>query len=452
MMLNDCIAAISTPVGVGALAIVRMSGEGCLEILDRFFRGESSSLDIKGRGILVGKICESGSEREIDKVVVSVFRGPGSYTGEDMAEICCHGGRYRPMVSLEECLKGGARMAKEGEFTRRAFLNGKLDLIQAEAVAGMIEATTKRAHWLAVDQLERLLSREISSLRDEIKGLTTLLEYEIDFPGEDETGAVGVREKAEAVRMKVQGLLETWREGSISTQGAVVVIAGRPNVGKSSLFNLMAKRSRAIVTPHPGTTRDAIEQEVSLSGLLVRLVDTAGLRETKDDVERIGVEVSRKYLAGADIVLFLVDALRGVQQEDRAFLDEVQGKEVILVLNKTDLGKKKELEEEVFGEEPVFLSTKTGEGFEVLKDRILATALGGTERGGPAITTMRQKRGLEDALAGMERVLDGIRDGLSPEYIVEDLRWSMRALGELIGAVPTEEVLEEIFSQFCVGK
>jgi tRNA modification GTPase len=450
-MLNDPIAAISTPVGIGALAVVRMSGEGCLEIIDRLYKGENSPLNIKKRGILIGRIYGSKSEVEIDEVVVSIFRGPGSYTGEDMVEITCHGGRYIPIAILEECLREGARMAEGGEFTRRAYLNGKLDLIQAEAVCGMIQATTKRAHRLAVDQLEKLLSLEISTLREEIKALATLLEYEIDFPGEEEFDAAGTKEKAAEIRLRIKSLLETWKEGSISTEGAVVVIAGLPNVGKSSLFNLMAKRARAIVTPHPGTTRDAIEQEISLSGLLVRLVDTAGLRETEDDVERIGVEVSRNYLSGADIVLFLVDTERGVRQEDRTFLKEMKDKDVIVVMNKVDRVKKRS-EDKVQGRKPVYLSTKTGEGFEELKEKILVTALGGAERSGPAITTMRQKTGIEDALAGLDRMLDGIGNDLSAEYLVEDLRTSVRALGELIGAIPTEEILEEIFSRFCVGK
>ncbi len=450
-MLNDPIAAISTPAGVGALAVVRMSGEGCLEVLDRLFKGKNSPMDIKNREILVGRIYESRSEVEIDEVVVSIFRSPGSYTGEDMVEITSHGGRYIPRAILEECLRGGARLAERGEFTRRAFLNGKIDLIQAEAISGMIQATTKRAHRLAVDQLEKILSQEISDLREELKGLAALLEYEIDFPGEEEFDPAGVKEKAAEIRLRIKDLLETWKEGSISTEGAVIVIAGLPNVGKSSLFNMMAKRERAIVTPHPGTTRDAIEQEISLSGLLVRLVDTAGLRETEDDVERIGVEVSRNYLTGADIVLFLVDAERGVRKEDRTFLKEMKDKDVIIVINKTDLVKKGS-EEEVYGKVPVHLSTKTGDGFEVLKEKILTTALGGAERSGPAITTMRQKRGIEEALDGLDRMMVGIRNGLSAEYLAEDLRVSTRALGELIGAIPTEEVLEEIFSRFCVGK
>ncbi len=451
-MLTDCIAAISTPMGTGALAIVRMSGSGSFDIADKIFRGMVSPLDIRGRDILVGAIHETESGREIDRVVLSVFRGPGSYTGEDMVEITCHGGRYLPTAILEECLRRGARSAEAGEFTRRAFLNGKLDLIQAEAISGMIEASTRRAHRLAVDQLDRLLSREISSLAERLRELLARIEYEIDFPEEESVGTSEIAERAADVWKRIRDLLESWKEGSVSTDGALVVIAGRPNVGKSSLFNLMAKRTRAIVTPHPGTTRDAIEQEVSLSGLLVRLVDTAGLRETGDAVEKMGVEVSRKYLEGADIVLFLIDATEGIRQEDEKFLEEMRGRDLIIAANKIDLLESRDGLEPVMGVTPHDLSTKTGEGFEGLKEKIVEVALGGPERDGPTITTLRQKRGLEEALVGLDRLLGGIRETVSAEYLAEDLRFSIRALGELVGEISTEEILEEIFSRFCVGK
>lgn len=451
-MLTDCIAAISTPMGTGALAIVRMSGGDCLEIADSFFTGDASPLDVGRREILIGAVHDLQSGREIDRVVMSIFRGPGSYTGEDMVEITCHGGRYIPGAILEECLRGGARPAEGGEFTRRAFLNGKLDLIQAEAVSAMIEATTRRAHRLAVDQLDRLLSKEISSLAEKLKELLARIEYDIDFPEEEAAGPEEIVKRTANVRERIDDLLESWKEGSVSTDGAVVVIAGRPNVGKSSLFNLMAKRTRAIVTPHPGTTRDAIEQEISLYGLLARLVDTAGLRETKDVVERIGVEVSRKYLDGADIILFLIDATEGIQTEDERFLEEMAGRDVIVAANKVDLLENRCGIEPVLGTMPHLLSTKTGEGFEELKEKIVNVALGGVEREGPIITTLRQKRCLEEARAGLDRMMAGIREPLSAEYLAEDLRISIRALGELIGEISTEEILEEIFSRFCVGK
>ena len=449
--MNDCIAAISTPIGVGALAIVRMSGPGSVEIVGRIFRGSSSPLDTTRLSVMVGRIIDLKTGREIDEVVLTIFRGPESYTGEDMAEICCHGGRYIPTAILELCLREGARAAGGGEFTRRAFLNGKLDLVQAEAVVAMIEATTERAHRLAIDQLERALSREIGSLREELVELMARLEYDIDYSDEEGADKAEVGRRIERARERIRSLIETWREGSLSTEGAVVVIAGRPNVGKSSLFNMMARRMRAIVSPHPGTTRDAIELEVSLSGLRVRLVDTAGLRETEDAVERIGVEVSRNYLEGADIVLFLVDAVDGFQAEDERFLSGMKDKDVIFVVNKIDL-KVDPGDRQVLGKDPVRLSAKTGEGMEELKERIFRVALGGPERTGPAITTLRQKRGLEEGLSGLDRMAAGIGEGISAEYLVEDLRTAVRALGELIGEVTTEEILEAVFSRFCVGK
>ncbi len=451
-MFKDCIAAISTPAGVGALAIVRLSGEGSLEVANCVFRGERSPLDIEKRGVLVGRICDPETGEDVDEVVLTVFRAPGSYTGEDMVEICCHGGRYVPMVVLETCLKNGTRMADPGEFTKRAFLNGKLDLIQAEAVASMIGSTTRRAHRLAAEHLGGRLSKEISGLRDGLKELAALMEYDIDFPEEEEINRREVEERVTDARCRLGRLLETWKEGALTTEGAVIVIAGRPNVGKSSLFNLMAKKERAIVTPHPGTTRDAIEQEISISGLLVRLVDTAGLRHTEDVVERLGVEVSRKYLAMADIVLFMVVAGEEVQEEERKFLEEVGERDLVLIANKVDLFPGMRREAILLGREPVYLSTRTAEGFKELESRILDLVLGPSERTGPAIATLRQKRGLEEALAGMEKMALGMDHGISSEYLVEDLRGATRALGEMIGELPTEEILEVIFSRFCVGK
>ncbi len=450
-MLNDCIAALSTAPGAGAIAIVRMSGAGCLKIADSLFRGDGVAGKVEKRSLFVGRLFDPDTGDEIDKVVLMVFRGPGSYSGEDMVEICCHGGRYAPMVVLDACLRNGARAAEPGEFTKRAYLNGKLDLLQAEGVAEIVAATTAKAHRLAVDQLDRVLSGTLSSLREQLKELVVLLEYEIDFPGEGECDMEEMRVKGKKVRAKIEGLLATWREGLLSTEGAVVVIAGLPNVGKSSLFNLMSRRTRSIVTPHPGTTRDAIEQEISLSGLLVRLVDTAGLRETNSDVERLGVEVSRNYLAGADLVLFLIDATREQESNDRQFLQEIEGKEVIRVVNKIDLLDGRE-QKRVGGRNVVRVSTKTGEGFEALRNDILHALLGMAERQGPAITTLRQKRGLGEALVSLDRWLAAPGEGKSAEYIVEDLRSSMSALEELTGIVTSEEILDEIFSRFCVGK
>jgi tRNA modification GTPase len=450
-MYNDCIAAISTPIGVGALAIVRLTGEGCLEIAGRIFKGDSSPGDVVKREVLVGKIYDPDTGEDVDEVVLSVFKMPGSYTGEDMVEICCHGGRYVPIVVLEVCLKNGARLAEAGEFTKRAFLNGKLDLIQAEAVASMIGSTTKRAYRLATEQLDGGLSREISGLREGLRELAALMEYDIDFPEEDDVDIREVEKGISEIKMRLNRLLDTWKEGALSTEGAVIVIAGRPNVGKSSLFNLMARKERAIVTPHPGTTRDAIEQEISVQGLLVRLVDTAGLRETEDVVERMGVEVSRKYLTVADMVLFLIEASKEMHKEEEKFLEEMKERDVVLILNKVDISEKAR-GQRVLGREPVYLSTKTGEGFEKLEEKILDIALGAAERTGPAITTLRQKRGLEEALAGMDKMVKGLGEGTSSEFLVEDLRESIRALGELVGEVTTEEILEAIFSRFCVGK
>jgi tRNA modification GTPase len=428
-----------------------MSGEGCLDILNRIFRGEESPGEVDGRGVYVGRVFEPRMREHIDDVVVVVFRAPKSYTGEDMVEITCHGGRYVPLAVLDACLGGGARIAEAGEFTKRAYLNGKVDLIQAEAVAAMIAASTRRAHRLAADQLGLALSREIEAMRNALLELTSRIEYEIDFPDEGPTESHGILIAAQRVRRRIRALLKTWKEGAVTAEGALVVIAGRPNVGKSSLFNLMSRRVRAIVTPHPGTTRDAIEQEIALSGLRVRLVDTAGLRQTDDEVERIGVEVSRKYLEAADIVLFLVSATEELRAEEVAFLESIGEKDAILIVNKVDLVENRNVKTDP-GREAVYLSAETGEGFEELRERIVSVALGDADRQGPAITTLRQRCGLELALGGIERVMEGLRMGTSMEFLAEDLRDAQKALSELIGGVTADDILDTIFTRFCVGK
>jgi tRNA modification GTPase len=405
---------------------------------------------MKSKGVRVGKLHDPDSGEVIDHVVVIVYPAPGSYTGEDMVEICCHGGGYVPLAVLDACRRGGARPAEAGEFTRRAFLNGKMDLVQAEAVAGLIGAKTKRAHRLAVDHLEKSLSREIISLRARLLDILAKMEYDIDFPGDHVLDAAGTRGDVERLISRMNSLVETWKVGSVSMQGVLTVIAGRPNVGKSSLFNMLSRRSRAIVSPHPGTTRDAIEQEIAISGLLVRLVDTAGLRDIRDEIEGMGVEVSRKYLSEADIVLFLIDCTRGRKQEDGRFIKELGGKDLVLVENKIDL--LDDRRRRPLGMKSVQVSARTGEGIDELKERILSSVLGGEEDSSAVITTLRQRHALEEAIEGLNRMKEGLENGLGVEYLAEDLKASVRAVEELTGAITSSEVLDAIFSGFCVGK
>jgi len=454
---RDTIAAIATPYGESAIGIVRMSGPDVLPILKRVFQGRSQTL--KPRYAHYGFIVDREGQ-PIDEAVVIYYKAPHSYTGEDMAEINLHGNPLILKRVLQRLLEEGARLAEPGEFTKRAFLNGKLDLTQAEAVAELISAKTELARKLALNQLRGALSKEIKPLREELLLLLALVESSIEFEEED----IPTIEKEELIKRlenilkRVNRLLETAQTGKAIRKGLKLAIVGKPNVGKSSLFNRLLGEERAIVTSVAGTTRDYLEETLNLGGIPINLIDTAGIREAEDTVERIGVERSLQKLKEADIILFVLDASQERPTEEEiklARLVKESGKPTLLVLNKIDKGKRIDLSDfPLKGVPTIEVSAKTGEGLERLKEEILKTAGVSASEGGNIYISLRHEELLKRAKKALENALSYLKgeEFYSPEILMLDLREAGDALGEIIGEVTTEDILGQIFSTFCIGK
>jgi tRNA modification GTPase len=454
----DTIAAIATPQGRGAVALLRVSGPDALGVLRRIAPGMG---DVRPRAQRLTALRHPESGELLDRGLVTYFAAPASYTGEDTLEIATHGGVLTPQLVLDALLAAGARPAEPGEFTRRAYLNGKLDLLQAEAVADLIDGRSRALHRAAVHQMERGLSRRVSELRDAVIGTEALIAYSIDFPEEDEPPVPPARIQASArdVITRIGALLATAPEGELLREGALTVLAGRPNSGKSSLFNALLGTERAIVTDIPGTTRDALEASASVDGYPFRLVDTAGLRETADTVEGIGIEVARRYLAGADLVLFCVEAGRAMDEDERAFVDGVPPDRLVLVRTKTDardhVADDAADVADADGIVTVPVSAATGDGIAELRRALLARAFGGIlgEPGeAPLITRERHARALRSARDETAAFLDAMDDGVPMEFAATHLREAVAALEDLVGAVSVDDVLDRVFGSFCVGK
>ncbi len=440
MQAGDTIAAVSTPPGEGAVALIRISGPEVLRILEKIF--ESSRPPVPRRATF-GRIVEEGGV--VDEVLVTVFEAPASYTGEEMVEIGCHGGILLAAHILELVLRQGARAAEPGEFTHRAFLNGKLDLTRAEAVMDIIRARTPLALRAAAEQLQGRLGDEISGIRSDILGTVAHLEAWIDFPEEGIDPATGelLLEKISGCVSRIGRLLSTAESGRILREGVRVAIVGRPNAGKSSLLNRLLGMERAIVSPIPGTTRDTIEESACLRGILFRLTDTAGLRETEDPVEREGVDRARRTIEQADLVLHVLDASTVV---DEPMLRERE----ILVANKIDLVARD-------GRVPraaLRVSSKTGEGFPELVEAMIRETCGGHLSAGQSLAAVnaRHKTLLESAAASLQAAAALVRANEPPELSAMELRAALAAVGRIIGAADTEEILGEIFGRFCIGK
>lgn len=453
---EDTIAAISTPPGEGAIGIVRLSGPRAVQIVHEVFVS-SRGRDIReGKGrVFHGEIREKGAV--LDEVLVHVMRAPHSYTCEDVVEINCHGGAGPLSAVLELVLRRGARLAEPGEFTRRAFLNGRIDLIQAEAVIDRIRAQTHAALRAAATAAQGHLSKDIHQMRDILAEALARVEASVDFPEEDLPDLVNneLQGRLDRCLTHMEQLLATSEAGRLVREGAGVAIAGRPNVGKSSLFNALLRDARAIVTSHPGTTRDVLEEVITISGIPVRLSDRAGLRTTQDEIEQIGVDVARGTLKSADAVLFVVDSSQPTCPMDEELAQEVAGLKVprVLVLNKRDLAPDVGLPAwaDCF-DACVRVSATTGEGLTELEAALAKILLGGSSlpihQG--IITRAHQRQSLRRAADALRRLLDHF-DG-SPEFLSIDLREALHALGEITGETTTEEVLDRIFSTFCIGK
>ncbi len=451
----DTIAAIATAPGRSAIAIVRVSGPDVPVLAGCILSGKLSA-----RSPALRWLKHPATGERIDRVLATLFPAPHSYTGEDMLEVSCHGGPLGPQLVLDAVLAAGARPAEPGEFTRRACLNGKLDLLQAEAILDLVDGRSAAQHRAALHQLDGGLSRRIEQLRGSIIRCEAMLAYDIDFPEEDE-GPIAPEEidgAAREVASRIDRLLEMAAEGELLREGALTVIAGRPNAGKSSLFNALCGFERAIVTEEPGTTRDAVEAVVSLGGYPFRLVDTAGLRATERQVERMGIEVARRYMAAADVLLFCVEATRSLEPDELEFLHAVETESVVIVRTKADLLEDRRIVAELpeaADARQVVGSTITGEGLGQLRDLLVEAVFSGAlRRNGetPLVTRERHARELRRARAEMADFLDARLRGLAPEVAATHLRGAAQALEELLGVIAPEDLLAQVFAEFCIGK
>ena len=448
-MEDYTIAGIITPPREGGVGILRLSGRKALAIAGQLFHPYGAA-PLAPRVARLGRLSFQGEA--LDEALVLYFQAPASYTGEDVVEIQCHGSPFILREALKACLSLGARQSEAGEFTRRAFLNGRLDLTQSEAVLDTIRARSRGALAISLNQLQGGLKRRIASLREEILSLSAYLAASIDFP-DDEIQEAYSKEKLEGsgekILQELQRLLSTYREGKILKEGILTVLAGRPNAGKSSLLNCLLQEDRAIITDIPGTTRDALEEEVLLGDLLLRLVDTAGLRETEDPIEELGIRKAQDYLQRAQLVLYLADGTKGLEEEDEAHLSALREmeKEYLLVYTKGDLLDKPFPS----GPRSLTVSARDGSGIEELKERIQGLFLGrDTET--EAIASLRYYEALSQGAEALRSFLQGLEGGLPYDLLSIDLREAWGTLARITGEDYTEDLLEAIFSQFCIGK
>jgi tRNA modification GTPase len=455
MYLRDTIAAISTPVGEGGIGIVRISGPASLGIARSIFRAKSNG-GLKSHRFSYGSLVDPSSDAIVDEAMVVYMKAPNSYTREDVVEIQCHGGTLVVSKILALTVSEGARLADPGEFTKRAFLNGRIDLVQAEAIMDVIASRTEASLALAQHQREGLLSQRISAIKEGVIYALAYVEALIDFPEDDVDVAVetDVLGRVEPALSGLSDLIEGFEEGRVLRDGVSVVIAGKPNVGKSSLLNTLLKEKRAIVTAVPGTTRDLIEEVVNINGLPVKLLDTAGIRDSEDHVEQEGVRLTLDRIPKADLVLFVIDNSSPFTDEDRAILQAIGRKPYVLVRNKSDLPAVAELPAELSAA-TVAISTLAGLGIGDLRESITAAFMHGKavdSRTLVAVSKARHRDSLLKARDALQRFVASLREGVNMELLPVDLRDALDALGEVTGETTADDVLDRIFSSFCIGK
>jgi len=445
-MYQDTIAAISTPLGEGGVGIVRLSGTGARRIAEAVFRGKLSN-----RRLSYGHIVDPETSEVIDEVLVSYMAAPHTYTREDVVEINCHGGPLPLQHILKLALYHGARLAHPGEFTLRAFLNGRIDLAQAESVLDIVRARTDASLRLAIQGLEGRLSVAIKTIRTKLMSVLAYLTARIDFPEDEIEPQEVIRPLNEALQ-SLQELLSTADTGMVYRLGVRTAIVGRPNVGKSSLLNQLLREDRSIVTPIPGTTRDTIEEVSNIDGVPFILVDTAGIIHSQDIVESLGVARSQKAIERADLVLAVIDMSQPITKTDKEILDLIGNKTALIVANKCDLPHQAKPDE--LGREVVFVSALSGDGIAQLEERMVRMALGGKVfvSDAPIVNNPRHKDALERAGRGLIQALSDIDSGMPDDFVTIDLTAALNALGEITGETVQEDLLETIFSNFCIGK
>ncbi len=462
MTQDDTISAIATAVGEGGIGIIRLSGENALMIAERIFEPKNGSqvAEIPSHRVTYGQIVNREKDCIVDEGLLLTMHKPHSYTREDVVEIHCHGGAMAMQNILALTLENGARLAEAGEFTKRAFLNGRLDLSQAQAVIDIIRAKTDASLRMAVGHLSGQFSDKVRGFRHDILQMIAHLEAAIDFPEDDidEVATDAAREQVLHIKAQIELLLTTAKTGKLLRDGLETAIIGKPNVGKSSLLNALLKESRAIVTDIPGTTRDVIEEFANIGGVPLKIIDTAGIRATEDTVEKIGVEKARSYVERADLILALFDGARALDAEDEEILSLVQDRQALILINKSDLDAGENAYAHIHAllpDHPIInLSTIDGSGMEDLENYIVDLVYhGNIQQGeGAFVNSVRQAELLRQASTHLDEVLTTIDQEMSPDFIVIDLRSAWEKLGEITGDTVGEDIIDQIFSQFCIGK
>ncbi len=459
LLADDTIAAIATPLGEGGIAVIRVSGPDAVGVVEKAFRSKKRLSQVESHTVQYGHVVHPADGERIEEALVTVMRGPRSYTAEDVVEVSCHGGIVSVKKVLDVLLDGGARLAEPGEFTKRAFLNGRIDLTQAEAVIDLIRSKSDRAFSIALKQVDGALSRKVKSLRHTLVETMAHIEVNIDYPEHDveELTNAFIREKCEFALDAIEEMLRTAEQGKLLREGIETAIVGKPNVGKSSLLNTLAQDNRAIVTDIPGTTRDVIEEYVTVGGIPLKLLDTAGIRETSDVVERIGVERSRSAIASADLILFVVNGNEPLSDEEESLLEELKDRQTILIVNKMDLATHIQMDalyRRLPAERIVRLSAKEGEGLERLEKAIGALFFSGKIESGDItyVSNVRHIHLLKKAKASLQEAIEGVAALMPIDMVQIDVRNAWEHLGEMIGDAVSDSLIDQIFSQFCLGK
>ena len=461
MFLDDTIAAIATAPGIGGIGIIRVSGPESCDVVNRIFHSKQSIPlgERQTRTIHYGHIVHPKTGKTLDEVIVVLMKGPHSYTAEDVVEIQCHGGFVSVREILKVLLSEGVRQAEEGEFTKRAFLNGRIDLTQAEAIIDIIDAKTEQSLEVAINQLDGTLSKYIRALRDELIAMIAHLEVTIDYPEEDieEVSAQEVRTGLAPILEKMDTLLATAQRGKLLRDGVMVSIIGRPNAGKSSLMNALLREDRAIVTNIPGTTRDSIEEFLTIQGIPVRLIDTAGIRETEDIVESMGVEKARQYLDKADVVVLVIDGSKPLEPEEQELLQLITNRPSIIFLNKADKVQcvsKEEIAALGTFTEIVTISAAQGEGMDEMARVITSLVQGGSVQASheAMLSNVRHITLMEQAKVSLDQSILAIDSGMPIDLIVTDIRAAWELLGDITGESLRESMVDELFKRFCLGK
>lgn len=456
----DTITSISTPMGEGAIGIVRLSGPQAVEIADKLYKGKHLLKDVPSHTINYGHIIDPDTKEVVEEVMVSVLRAPKTFTREDIIEINCHGGILTINRVLELTMTHGARIAEPGEFTKRAFLNGRIDLSQAEAVMDFIRSKTDRASKVAINQIEGRLSDLIKKQRQSILEILAQVEVNIDYPEYDDVEDATTEfllEQSKEIKQEINRLLDTGAQGKIMREGLSTVIVGKPNVGKSSMLNNLIQDNKAIVTEVAGTTRDVLEEYVNVRGVPLRLVDTAGIRETEDIVEKIGVERSRKALSQADLILFVLNNNEALTQEDYTLYEVVKNEDVIVIVNKMDLEQNINIDEvkEMIGTTPLIqTSMLKQEGIDELEIQIRDLFFGGEVQNQDMtyVSNSRHISLLKQARQTIQDAIDAAESGVPMDMVQIDLTRTWEILGEIIGETASDELIDQLFSQFCLGK